>query len=234
MEGLIEKYSEVHESPHYRFHYAKNSVAEREIEEIAEEQERCFAKITERLGVLPEFKIRYFLTESPEDVGAFYGDNESCNGFARMPDQIYAVYNEEVRCIGMHEDTHLISYVRGKPDCAFLREGLAMMMDEVWWGEPNETWVERFYEEGKMPSVRTLFDSESFYELSCEISYPVAGAFTRFLCDRVGEARFLEEVYYGGGDPVEKIEKLLRKSFSETEEEFRRTIVKGKRKERSP
>lgn len=56
----------------------------------------------------------------------------------------------------------------------------------------------------------------------------VAGAFTRFLCDRVRETHFLEEVYYGGGDPVEKIEKLLRKSFSETEEDFRRAMTKRK------
>ena len=99
------------ESRHYIFHFGEATKAERDIESIAAYQESCFQHICAVLGVTPEFKIEYYLCDSPEEVGRIYGDNDPCNGFASPPNKVYAVYNEHIQCIGFHEDAHLISYV---------------------------------------------------------------------------------------------------------------------------
>ena len=117
------------ESPHYLFHYEVGTAAEWDIEEIADKQERCFAHICSILCINPNIKIEYFLCNSPEDVGRIYGDNEPCNGFTIMPNQIYAVYNDKEKCVGFHEDAHIISYTINRPECPAIREGLAMFFD---------------------------------------------------------------------------------------------------------
>ena len=86
--------------------------AERDIEKIAALQEGCFSHVCAVLGLTPDFKIEYFLCDSPEEVGHIYGNYFPCNGFADLPNRIYAVYNENVQCIGFHEDMHLISLFR--------------------------------------------------------------------------------------------------------------------------
>ena len=106
-----------YESEHYIFNYGEDTKAERDIAEIAAYQEACFHYICSFLGVKPDFKIEYFLCDSPEEVGRIYGDNDPCNGFAAPPDKIYAVYNEQVQCIGFHEDAHIISFLVKRPKC---------------------------------------------------------------------------------------------------------------------
>lgn len=124
-----------YESKHYVFHYMPGSQAELDIVKIAAEQEVCFQYICNVLDLEPSFKIKYYLYNTPEELGRIYGDNEPCNGFAKMPDEIYAVYNETVKCIGFHEDAHIISYTINRPDSPAIREGLAMYFDRKWWGD---------------------------------------------------------------------------------------------------
>ena len=193
---------------HYDFHYRPNSCAAREIEAIAEQQEACYRKIVAALGVMPDFRIQYYLLDTPEEVGEVYGDNEPCNGFADMPDAVFAVYNDAVKCIGPHEDTHLISYVPGRPPVAFLREGLAMYMDEVWWGRPNEEWVREFMADGRYVVVDRLLEDDAFYGLSDAITYPIAGAFTRFMAGRMTLQRYLAEIYWARPVPLERLRGL--------------------------
>ncbi|MCR5786720.1 MAG: hypothetical protein K6G28_03395, partial [Acholeplasmatales bacterium] len=101
------------------FYYDDNSHAAKDIEKIACYQEKCFKYICMVLKTKPTFKIHYFLCETPERVGKIYCDNEPCNGFASVPDKIYAVYNKNIKCIGFHEDAHLISYTINRPDNPF-------------------------------------------------------------------------------------------------------------------
>ena len=80
-------------------------------------------------------------------MGEIYGDYESCDGFACPPDEVYAVYNEKIKCIGPHEDTHILSFTINKPKSSFIREGLAMFFDKVWWDKDNDDWVRLFLKE---------------------------------------------------------------------------------------
>lgn len=137
---------ESYQSKHYIFNYEKNSYAKRYINEIATLQEKCYLEIVETLNIEFYDKIEYFLCSTPEMVGAIYGDNEPCNGLAVEPNKIYAVYNKDVKCIGPHEDAHIISYSIGNPNSTAIREGFAMYFDRVWWGInlPKEKRLLRF------------------------------------------------------------------------------------------
>ena len=180
------------ETEHYIFHYGSGSVAEREIEQIAATQEDCFRQICEALGVMPEFKLQYFLCETPEEVGHIYGDDDPCNGFAAPPDKIYAVYSDQIKCIGFHEDAHLLSYLINRPSCPAIREGLAMYFDKTWWGIPNEAWTAYYLKTGRYLPADRLLDREFFISYDCTLTYPIVGAFTNWLISRWGMERYLE------------------------------------------
>ena len=142
---------------HYVFHFRSGSCAAREIEQIAAEQERCFRTIEETLRIPFTHQIQYFFADSPEENGRIL-EELFCmyapgNGFAVGPNNVFAVCNDQIKCIGAHEDTHLISYAFCDPACEFLSEGLAMLMDGQWWGEPNAEWVKRFLQDGRYCSV---------------------------------------------------------------------------------
>lgn len=180
------------ESEHYIFHYGANTKAERDIVKIAACQENCFQYICSVLDVTPEFKIEYYLCDSPEEVGRIYGDNDPCNGFAALPNKIYAVYNEQVQCIGFHEDAHVISYLINRPACPAIREGLAMYFDRKWWGIQNLDWTGFFLKTGRFLPVDALLDRAFFCAYDCTITYPIMGAFTDWLISRWGMERYLQ------------------------------------------
>lgn len=211
-------------SEHYTFCFRPGSFAEKHIEEIAAEQESCFRRIESMLEIPFPMKIRYFLTETPEENGRImeelFGEYEPGYGFAVGPNNVFAVYSEEIRCIGAHEDTHLVSYAFCAPPSAFFCEGLAMYTDGAWWGEPNTVWVGRFLKNGGYRSVQALSDDETFWNTPCEISYPIAGAFIAFLVDRVGIKTFLEQLYKPQCAFEEKIERVFKTSPEEVEKSF--------------
>ena len=174
------------ESEHYIFHYNAGTAAERDIEEIAVLQEGCFRHICAVLGTTPDFRIQYFLCDSPEEVGQIYGDNDPCNGFADLPDKIYAVYNDAVKCVGFHEDAHIVSYTLNRPNSVAVREGLAMYFDRKWWSIENLDWVGLYLKTGRYIPVNRLLDDDFFFSKNCAVTYPIVGAFTDWLISAYG------------------------------------------------
>jgi len=181
-----------YETEHYIFHFNDGSKAEADILEIAACQESCWHYICAILKSKPDFKIKYILCNTSEEVGKIYGDNEPCNGFARLPDTIVAVYNEQIQCIGFHEDAHIISYIRHRPDSPAVREGLAMYFDRIWWGIPNLSWVGHDLKTGRYVSIDDLMEQEKFFSIDCSISYPIMGAFTNYLISTYGIDAYLD------------------------------------------
>jgi len=206
------------ESEHYYFCYHENSPAERDLAAIAAEQEACFRYICGVLKVQPDFKLTYFLCNTPEEVGAFYGDNEPCNGFARVPDKVYAVYNEKVKCIGFHEDAHLISYLINRPESPAVREGLAMYFDSKWWGISNRDWTGYFLKSGRYIGIGELLDEERFFAADCSITYPIVGAFTAWLISVYGIGRYLD--FYKIGNAAIGFADVYGKSPEKLNDEF--------------
>ena len=201
------------ETSNYIFYYDDNSLAAKDIEKIACCQENCFKYICMVLKTKPTFKIHYFLCETPERVGEIYGDNEPCNGFASVPDKIYAVYNKNIKCIGYHEDAHLISYTINRPDNPFIREGLAMYFDKDWWKINNYEWCKYYIKNGKFISLSDLLDKEYFFDNDCELTYPIAGAFTDYIINLYGLDAYLN--IYRENDSKKALEDVLKISVDE-------------------
>lgn len=214
-----------HQTDHYIFHYHPGSPAQRDILAIADEQEACFERITAELGVTPDGPLHYILCDTAEEVAAAYrtlydDPIETLNGFAAYPDTVYAVYSNAVKCTGPHEDAHLIARLIDEPWEMFLTEGLAMYFDGAWWGEANESWVRRFVSEGRYVPIRELMDNGRFIAVPCEVSYPIAGAFTRYAVKRLGMPSYLSGVYAAEDDADLCLERLLGQPFSAIESDF--------------
>lgn len=207
-----------YETEHYIFNYNPGSRAETDLMEIAACQEACFSYICGVLQVKPDFKIEYFLCETSEEVGRIYGDDEPCNGFAVMPNTIYAVYNEKIQCIGFHEDVHIISYTVNRPDCPAVREGLAMYFDRKWWGIQNLDWVSYFLSRDMYLPIDKLLDKEAFFDGDCSITYPIMGAFTDYLIATYGIGRYMD--MYRQSDMAEAMETVYGKSPAQLNDDF--------------
>lgn len=153
-------------------------------------------------------------------VGQAYGDNEPCNGFAALPDRIYAVCNENVQCIGMHEDAHVISYRINRPGSAAIREGLAMFFDRMWWGISNTEWAVYYLRNGKIPPLRVLLDDECFFDMSDVLTYPIMGAFTEYLILTYGIDIYLD-LYARKGALTLAFAEEYGRSVEKLDEDFR-------------
>ena len=207
-----------YETSNYIFHFQENSTADRDIMKIAKIQESCYAYICTMLKTVPDFKIEYFLCETPEEVGHVYGDDDPCNGFTSLPNKIYAVYNEEVQCIGFHEDAHVISYLINRPNSCAIREGLAMYFDRKWWGIQNLDWTGYFINTNTYIAIEELLNDEVFFSYDCTITYPIMGAFTDWLIATYGVDLYLdfykyENVFEGIQQVYQKIPKELNQMF---------------------
>lgn len=208
-----------YESEHYIFNYNAGSKAEADLVEIAAHQEACFSYICGVLQVNPDFKLEYFLCDTPEEVGrVVYGDDEPCNGFAAMPNKVYAVYNEKTQCIGFHEDAHLISFTVNRPGCPAIHEGLAMYFDRKWWDIQNLDWVSYFLSRDMYLPVDKLLDREAFFDADCSITYPVMGAFTDYLITTYGIGRYME--MYRQHDMTEAMKTVYGKSPAQLNDDF--------------
>ena len=214
--------TETYATEHYVFHYQKGSLAEKEIKTISETQEDAFSKICCTLNIVYPEPINYYFTDSPKAIGrVIWNEDLPCNDVALCGrNKIYAVYTENIKCIGSHEDTHLISFLMNYPESDFVVEGLAMSFDGLWWGVPNEIWVSYYNTKHPDLSVKTLFDNNAFAETGCVIAYPIAGAFTKFLIDTFGIERYLDFYKYDGCEYDEAFHAILGASLMEIEASF--------------
>ena len=246
---MIVKY----ETEHYVFNYIKGSLAEKEILKIACGQEKCFEKICDILKIKYPRKISYWFYTSPEVLGKYLCDGNACNGlsitddvcsdigtsisldgteengFIVPPYSIHAVYEKQIKCIGEHEDTHMIAAEINEPTCDFLCEGLAEFMDGKWWGKSNKSWVYQFMRENICPNPSELIDipEEAFWEFQTRISYPLAGAWVEFFIAEYGIDKFLN-VYSCCSGYKRQIEKEADSTMKQIDEKFFRWIMSGK------
>jgi hypothetical protein len=186
---------ETRESAHYSFHYFKGSLAEREIENIVQAQESAYAHITKFLGLLsyPEQRISYYLYPdsqtkehlmgSPWFAQAIYDDFT-----------IHALYTEQHKVTGPHEDMHLLSLPLGF-SIGFLQEGLAeYMVGHDWYGNPFDEVVQDAQKDrafkilGDLPtSHQAWLNTDDTYARQY---YSLAALFTGFLIKTYGKGRY--------------------------------------------
>lgn len=209
---------EQYETRHYIFNYNKNSKAGKDVIAIAKYQESCLKYICSVLRICPDFKIEYYLCNTPEEVGHVYGDDEPCNGFTDLPNKIYAVYNDEVQCIGFHEDAHVISYLINRPNSCAIREGLAMYFDRKWWGIQNLDWTGYFIKTNRFIQINQLLNDDIFFNHDCSITYPIMGAFTDWLISTYGIEKYLE--FYKQEDIINALKEIYNKTPLDMNQSF--------------
>ena len=225
----LDRLDRCRETGHYVFRYAAGSLAEREIEAIAAEQERAYAKLADLFGFEFPQRIEYLLTDSPEDNGQVLSElfgMEPCptNGLSIGPNYVLGAYCDEAKAVGCHEVAHLFSYQLCLPRSELLSEGLAMYADGSFWGKPNEDWVREFLQNGAYVPVRELPSEERFYAHPSEITYPIAGAFVGFLIGELGRERFFAEVYASDAPLLETLSRLFGTPAEAVEERFIRFV----------
>ena len=130
-------------------------------------------------------KIRMYLCTDRKEIAEETGC-PPCNGMCFDYDLIYAVYNQEIKCLGPHEDAHLLSFRIAVPESQFLREGLAMYFDGDYHGKSNGEYASEWAQKNTGVNVFSYLDNEKFYSMTEEVSYPLAGALTQWLIDRFG------------------------------------------------
>lgn len=186
----------VKESPHYRVHYMNGSLAEKEIENIVQTQENAYKKITEFLELpqYPEKKIDYYLYPDAETkkqlMGSEWFAQSVWNDFA-----VHALYTEEDRVIGPHEDTHLLSLPLGL-SIGFLQEGLAeYMVGQSWHGESFEEIVQNILANPVFTISDNLLTSHSAWRDTnddyAQQYYALAALFTGFLIEKYDKEKYI-------------------------------------------
>lgn len=69
-------------------------------------------------------------------------------------------------------------------------------------------------------SVKDLFDNDIFADYGCTVTYPIAGAFTRFLIDTFGMERYIELYKYTGEEYETVMQSIFHTSFEDIVEHF--------------
>ena len=69
----------IKESDHYIFHVHYGSLAQKDLDEIIDYQEHCLRYMLKVLKLNLDDKIQYFLCESLDEVGMYYGDYIAMN-----------------------------------------------------------------------------------------------------------------------------------------------------------
>ncbi|HCR52729.1 TPA: hypothetical protein DIV48_03765 [Candidatus Kaiserbacteria bacterium] len=184
------------DSGHYHFHYAANSLAEREIDYIEKTQESAFRNILAFLQIEPpEKKIHYYFYPD-EDMkeklmGSRWFAQSIYNDFS-----IHALYTQKNRVIGPHEDAHLLSLPLGL-SIGFLQEGLAeRMVGADWFGHPFiETVRSAIADEHFNVSAELLTSHEAWLATDDGYArqyYALAALFVTYLIDTCGKQLFLK------------------------------------------
>lgn len=183
-----------YETEHYIFHVEENSLAEREIENIISKQENAYKKIIAELDLEESSqKITYYFYSSQvkkkELMGEDWYAQSIYNEFV-----VHAVYNEQDKVIGEHEDTHLLTLQLGFP-ISFLQEGIAeAMVGKSMFGNEHNEIVKEGISRGLKIDLENLISTQQAWldtpDEEAEFYYSVAGSFTRYLLDTIGFEKF--------------------------------------------
>jgi len=231
----------IKKSPHYIFHYFKNSLAEKEIDRIIKIQERAYKKILESLRLKNRRKIKYYLYPSRKIKEKLMGDDGNGNAIwikikkekeIWNPEkfEIHSLYNNKIKCIGEHEDTHLLSISLGVAVFLF-SEGLAEFMSEKWHQKDIDFWTRKYLKENKLYSLKFLINNKNWSKIDEMIVYPQAGSFMKYLIKTYGLEKF-KQVYRNlsrkktNRQNIKIIEDIYSKSIKRLEENWKTYLKK--------
>ena len=184
----------------YVFYCFKNSLAEKDIDKIIQLKKRHYQKILLFLNLKNSQTIHYYLYPTLKDKLKLMGDDspgnsiwekfESTNGIPKTNKfEIHAVYNNDCKFIGEHEDTHLLSLPWGLSIYLFC-EGLAQFMEGNLFGRDIDEISKELLRQNKLYSLLKLVDNNNWDKVKPPVIYPQAGSFVRFLIESYGLKKF--------------------------------------------
>ncbi|NQE53859.1 hypothetical protein C5S29_09725 [ANME-1 cluster archaeon GoMg3.2] len=103
--------------------------------------------------------------------------------------EVHSLYTNKVKCIGEHEDTHLLSLSLGVAVFLF-SEGLAEFMSEKWHQKDIDFWAKKYLKKNKLYNLDFLINSKNWNKINEMIAYPQSGSFVRYLIKAYGLKKF--------------------------------------------
>lgn len=182
------------ETAHYIFFYTKNSEAEKDILKISEIQENSFKKIITSLTLnIPKKKITYYFYPNKELKKNLMGDD----WYAQLiynEFRIHVLYTKDIKPIGPHEDTHLLTLPWGL-SWNFLQEGMAeYMVGHAWDGMSHIEYVKEGLKKGYDMYPSHQLSKEDWYNTPDDKAiyfYSLAGAWVNFLITEFSLVSFI-------------------------------------------
>ncbi len=183
------------ETDHYIFHYFPNSEAEKDIEMITVTQEKAFKKIIAFLNIEPpNKKIEYYFYPDEETKKSLMGDDWYAQSI-RDEFRVHVLYTKDIKPLGEHEDTHLLSLPWGI-SIRFFQEGLAeFIVGHAWDGKSHVSYVKEGYVNNLYPPLSDFFEHEAWLRTDDSkplYFYSLVGAFTTFLINNYSKDKFKE------------------------------------------
>jgi len=221
----------IKDSPHYRFHYFVGSLAEQDINSIIQTQEKSYLKIIDFLGVVePDCLIEYYFYPDEKTKTDLMGDSWYAQSiFDEF--RVHVLYTDEIKPIGPHEDTHLLSLPWGL-SIGFFQEGLAeYLVGQAWNGRPHLEYAIEGYNENIYPPLVNFLTHQAWLDTDDRQAiyfYSLAGAFVSFLIDNFGKDR-LESFYRQSSrdntreQNSQTFQSIYGKSIEDVEVEFKKT-----------
>ena len=220
------------ESVHHKFYFLKNSVAEKDIQEIANIQESAYRKILGFLNIPgPDKKIEYYLYPDKKIKKVLMGDDwYAVSIYSEF--RIHLLYTDKVKPIGEHEEAHLLSLPWGI-SIGFFQEGLAeYFVGHAWDGKNFLEYVKKGYEKNIYPDLK-IFTSQKAWKDTDDANviyfYSLAGAFVSFLINLFGKDKF-EKFYrkssrnFSPSQNSELFQKSFGISIEDAEKKFSLTL----------
>lgn len=179
------------ESPHFIFHYVKNSAAGRDLAAITANRERAYGIISAALGEASGGKINITFYPDRESTPSGFGEGSTSG------DSISAVYFDFSPCYEKisygHELAHALSFrlLRGRHSVPLLAEGMAEYLDQS--GRNLHEWLS--YKSrilGYQPPFRVENADLAYGDDLSSLSYTKAGSFVKFLVEAAGWKKFME------------------------------------------
>ncbi|HBB56816.1 TPA: hypothetical protein DEW47_01145 [Patescibacteria group bacterium] len=205
------------ETEHYTFNYFPDSLAEKEVDFIAERQEKAFKKIISFLRLKPpKKKISYYLYPSKKTKKELMGDDWYAQSIYH-DFCVHILYTSEIKPVGEHEDTHLLSLPWGL-SIGFWAEGLAeYLTGHDWYGNSHNIKIREGFKRKIFPSIESLMSQKAWMDLPDENAiyyYCLAGSFTKFIIEKFGMEKF-KELYKetSRGKGAEENKKVFKKIY---------------------
>lgn len=106
---------------------------------------------------------------------------------------VHCLYIKNIKPIGEHEDTHLLSLPWEYP-IGFLREGLAeYLVGHDWYEKNHDIRAKTGVKKKMFPNLKTLMDNKGWIntdDSKAIFFYCLAGSFVKFLIDEFGKNKF--------------------------------------------